>query len=594
MRQRYGRLPWARYPEVASNEELMAGAIAQMLLALLIRLGLQRKGKIAIPDGQRPTRQLYNILGGRSLSDARFIEAGLERLVAAGLVKITGDAIVLERWDSIYRPRRRGGDMDISWVKLVGGTKGSYALLPPFTQGFGHVLLRLAEEDGGIWKDPAVLVRQLGWGLPRDRHFLGRGLVKQWLDELLADEYLVADPDDQRRLLIKNFTSLQFASNDATEARPERDGSATAVPWECDGDATGMRWERDGAPPKPSESPNFVHQERTNERTNDPPKAPQRGAGGGDWGGRQAVARAAKAEVRPLRRRRRHSGGVEYSAAFRARWNEWAQRAANCGQHPGRQDRAWEQWAAGAASLPGGEAELDQLIGTHLSWALKLSGGRLVGVPHHFANYLEGRTWQTDVRPTNPDAFAPPALTVHASRDAKAAAEAEANQLRSNEALRLQLAAERARPKVDPYERLMAKARDQFAFEEDPACGGFGYQPVKGDARATAVWCAAGREALTRFRAAHPEATERDLPRLMRELLAHHPEIAADFPQLAEGVGTAAAVVYQSATMDQLSDMARALLARCGPVDQRIRLLEERFRPHLVPPAAKPGKERTG
>lgn len=516
------------------------------------------EGRILCAPGVEAHNHLLRIIGGDPVVTRRYLKGSVREWLGLKLIAITGElatGLVIEvvNWGS-YLPH--GPDEPFRWRMMVTIDSDRFAMLSSGARGFSHVLQSIAGDSGDVPRLEEDLIQKLGW--IDHRRFLKRhGLIAAWVKELVEDDRL--GPSDgpsglgDRHMRIRNFTEMQVpqrAESGGTEPAPSEHRAGTEPVPSDHRDST------DTAPTVYREADKPAESLRTGDadligsdlKGLDPPKAPQGGQGelGFEaWG--EAPRPAYEPQLRAFnhgRARKRPSrtgdpaGG--YSAAFERWWAWWLKDAADRGAMPGVKRKAWDAWLCQLATLPGREQELDTRVTEHIGWASPLQPWREGRTSHHFAVYLNGRTWLNDVRPTNLAAFErKDSRTPRQREEAEQAARvAEAN--RQTAELAAAQAAEAAIPKPSKEQRIRVAAQQRLDFRRDRYLADVPYavpgkRPPEDVQR---IWDDECVLHLREFWKLHPEVTSAaELPRPLREFLAAHPDHKAASIYTDVGVG---------------------------------------------------------
>lgn len=199
----YGRERWIKYHRDPAGRERLLRPWGALLHPLVLKAASRLDGRIEVRAGRPHERQLANVLG-TSPGDARFVVQGYRDLRDLGLVAEEPGAIVVPGWGA-HRPRRGPPDNDApAWCCLLVRESETFARLPAVVRGFAHLLLRVADDDGGLPGDDVEMLKALRW--LHDRHFRRTRIVDRWIAELMVDGYLIRDG---RRLMIRNYERTQ-------------------------------------------------------------------------------------------------------------------------------------------------------------------------------------------------------------------------------------------------------------------------------------------------------------------------------------------------------------------------------------------------
>jgi hypothetical protein len=531
----YDRAPWVRYRRTTAGKESKVGAVAQLVWPLMLKAAIDGKGRIEIARGLTPDRQLFRCFGRRPYSDERFIRNALADLESVGMVKFdrTDDgvatAIVIADWHEFAPCGRRGlgKKHDFTWSRLFGPEPPEFAALDMLTRGFAACLMRLADDTTGeVNVDPAIIIARLGWW--DDRWIRWQGFVPAFLADLKRVDYLVAE-EGAALGFIRNFARMQPAPTETNgpedSSRVVSESSVTRKRGGSEAAVTSQRGVSQMLP-NPAQPLNSPPQERTNERTNDPPKAPQGGQG-------PSLSLFEPPEPEPTRtrpaakRRRMPSGGAPPPGGYPP-WFEriWLAHPGRRGGTRGNKSQAYAVAIELAGDL-GGEAALVERVLAHLAWRATTTEWRKgIGV-RDVCRYLWHRDFDEE-RITDPLAYlAPEDADAPAWRKAELAAKARHDVAASAER-EAKVAAEKARAAEDPVAKFRAFVLCQTSLDNGAERLGRAFRRT-GEAWRDEIWCEVLTARLAEFQAAHPAAALAELPQMLREFVLADPARAAGF-----------------------------------------------------------------
>lgn len=229
----FAREAWVKYHKTRTGRENRLAFQGELLYPMMLKLAAPEHGVIPLRvGGGAPERQLFNFIGGRRGVDDRLIATGLRDMVGAGFLDVAEPGITLVGWAKA-QSKREGSRDPWPFFRLYVRETGSFAELSYGARAIAAQVLRVVGDDGRMYLGKNVhysemIVRQRGW------HVEGRwarrsGLIDGWLEELVADGYLVRGTDTERGVFlgIRNYMRAQvIGEEEEALRRPPRPSRA--------------------------------------------------------------------------------------------------------------------------------------------------------------------------------------------------------------------------------------------------------------------------------------------------------------------------------------------------------------------------------